>query len=802
MTFLRDVRFGLLMMRKNPGFTLVALLTLVLGIGANTAIFSVVNSVLLRPLPYEGAEQLVRIHSSKPPQFDQFPISPGDFMEWQEQTKSFEQIAAYFTGPPLILTGSGDPEQFEGAHVSASAFPLLRVAPLMGRTFLPEEEGLGNDQVVVLSYGLWQRRFGADPRIIGQPVRLSDQSYTVIGVMPANFKFPSDRTEAWVPTGFAPDDRDKHGAHYLSVLARLKPGVGVQQSQAEIDTVGRRLAEQYPDSNAGWNFKVVTWQEDIVGPIKPALLLVSGAVLFVLLIACVNVTNLLLARAAARSREMSIRAALGASRGQIVRQLLTESLVLSLIGGALGLLLTIWGVKLLLALASETLPVVNGVTVDGRVLGFTLILSLLTGVIFGLVPALQVSTPNLTESLKEGGRGGTEGVGRSRLRKLLVVSEVVLALVLLIGAGLLIRSFLRLRDVNPGFNSRNVLTMKISLPRTRYPEEAQQAAFFEKVLQNVSTLPGVQTAAAVAPLPFDGDMNYDFVIEGRPAITAAETPSANYYLISPDYFRVMGVPLLKGRPFNERDRKGVPRVAIINETMARKYFPGEDPIGKRINVTNGSDVLREIVGVSGDVKQYGLDDETKSQIYEPYLQEPFFVMTLAVRTEGDPMILKGQVYGKVLSIDKEQPVTGVRTLDSIVAESLARRRFTMALFSIFAAVALTLATIGIYGVMSYLVSQRTHEIGIRMTLGAQAGDIMKLVVGQGVLLVVIGTVIGLLAAFALTRVMSSLLFGVSATDFMTFALVSVLLFVVAILASYIPARRAMRVDPMTAMRRE
>ncbi|MCA1621651.1 MAG: ABC transporter permease [Acidobacteria bacterium] len=799
---LRDVRYGLAMMLKRPGFTLVTLATLVLGIGANTAIFSVVNSLLLRPLPYEGAERVVRLHDSKPPQFEQFPVSPGNFMAWREQAGSFEQIAAYFTGPPLVMHSGERPEQLDGVRVSASLFPMLRVKPVIGRPFTPEEEESGRDQVVLLSHGLWQRRFGGAPSVIGQALTLSDKTYTVVGVMPPDFKFPTDRTEAWVPTGFTQKDRTRYGSHYLSVLARLKPGAQLPQAQSEMDAIAGRLAEQNPQTNSGWGTKVVAWQEDVVGSLRTPLLILSGAVVFVLLIACVNVTNLLLAHATSRSREVAIRMALGASRGRIVRQFLTESVLLSVVGGALGLLLAVWGVGALASLASDTLPGAKDFWVDGRVLAFTAAVSLLTGIVFGLTPALQFSRPDLNETLKEGGRSGSDGGFRNRPRRLLVITEVVMALVLLVGAGLLIRSFQKLRDVSPGFDTQDVLTMNVALPRTRYKEEAKQADFFEKALREVSTLPGVKAAAAVSPLPFGNDMNYGFSIIGRPEFDPNQLPTANYYLISPDYFRVMGVTLLKGRAFTDNDRQNVPRVAIINETMARKYFPDQDPLGKQIEVSNGSDVTREIVGVVGDVKQYGLDTEVKPQIYEPYLQEPFFVMTILARTATNPAGMAESIHTRILAVDKDQPVTNVRTMESIVSDSMTKRRFLMTLLSIFAGVALVLATVGIYGVMSYIVSQRTHEIGIRIALGARAADIVKLVVGQAVLLVVVGVVIGLAASFALTRIMSSLLFGVTPTDPPTFAGVSLILIAAALVASYIPARRAMKVDPMEALRQD
>ena len=799
---LQDLRYGKAMMWKRPGFTLVTLTALALGIGANTAIFSAVNSILLRSLPYEAPEQLVRIHDAKPGQYEEFPASPGNFHVWREQASSFENIAAYFTGPPLVMPGSDRPQVFEGARVTPTLFPLLKVQPLLGRTFTPEEETIDRALVVLLSQGLWQRHFGSNPGVIGQQITLSDKSYTIVGVMPASFKFPTDRAELWVPTGFNQKDRTRHGSHHLSVIGRLKPGTPIQQAQAELNTISQRLAEQRPETNAGWITKVVNWQEDLVGSVKRPLWIITGAVLLVLFIACLNIINLMLAQSISRTREVAIRMALGASRGRVIRQLLTESVLLAVVGGILGLLLAFAGVRALSSLAADTLPSASNITIDWRVLVFTMALSMLTGIIFGLAPALQFSRPDMQDMLKEGGRGGTEGAHRHLLRKLLVISEVGFAIMLLVGAGLLIRSFSKLRDVNPGFNPNNVLAMNVSLHRTRYPKEPEQAAFFDKLVQSVSTVPGVQVAGAVSPLPFGSDMNYGFQISSQPPADPNQLPQANYYLVSSDYFRLMNIPVLKGRAFTNADRENVPRVAIINNTMALRHFGNEDPIGKQINITNGSDVWREIVGVVGDVKQYGLDVEVKPQIYEPYLQEPFFMMTILARTNGNPTDLAEPVQRQVYALDKNQPVTKITSMEAVVSESLAKRRFSMTLLTIFAGVGLVLVTIGIYGLMAYMVSQRTHEVGIRMALGARASDIVKLVVGQAVILVIIGIVIGLGASHALTRTMTSLLFGVTTTDWRTFVGVSALLITVAILASFLPAYRAMKVNPVEALREE
>jgi putative ABC transport system permease protein len=787
------------MLLKNPGFAVIAVIALALGIGANAAIFSVVNAVLLRSLPYDDPDRLIVLRENKIPQFPEFSVSPGNFLDWQKQNTVFEKLAA-IRGFSYNLVGTGEPERLRGARISAGLFEMLGVKPAQGRTFLAEEDQPGRDSVVILSNSLWQRRFGADPNILGRALTLNASTYTVIGVMPPDFQFPDRETELFTPVAFDAKQAEQHGAHYISVVGRLKPGVGLEQAQTEMSAIAARLSQQYPDSNAGWGVSLFRMQEYESRDIKQALLVLLGAVALVLLIACANVANLLLARATARAREIAIRTALGASRWRVIRQLLTESILLALVGGGLGLLLAVWGMDLLLALAPEDLPRVKNGALDARVLGFTILITLLTGIVFGLVPALQSSRPNLNETLKEGGRGTTGG--HHRVRGALVVTEVALAMMLLIGAGLLIRSFYRLQQVDPGFNPKNALAVTVSLPAKKYAEEEQQAAFFTQLIEKVSGLPGVVAVGATQSLPIQGDYVLGFNIQGRPPDAPGEEPSTNYYAVSPDYFKAMGIPLLRGRLFTERDKKDTPRVAIINETMAKKFFPGEDPIGKGINVTNGPERFREIVGIVADVKQYGLDRPTTAQTYEPYLQTPFSGMTLIVRTEGNPTALNAGVRGQVLSIDKDQPVSRSRTLEEVIAESVAKQRFAMMLLGIFAVVALILAAVGLYGVMSYSVTQRTHEIGIRMALGAQQKDVLKLVVGQGMILALIGVGVGLLASLALTSVMRTLLFGITATDPLTFLAIPLLLAVVALAASLMPARRAMKVDPMIALRYE
>ena len=800
-TFWQDLRYGARMLWKKPGFTVVAFVTLALGVGANTAIFSVVNAVLLRPLPFADPDRLVVIRETKLPQFPEFSVSPGNFLDWQRQTTVFEQIAA-LSGVSYNLIGSGEPERLRGSRVTANLFSTLGVKPALGRDFKPEEDQEGRNNVVIISYGLWARRFGADPNIIGQALTLSGRSYTVIGVMPQTFRLLDRATDVWAPMAFTAQERENHGDHYIFAFGRLKPQVTQEQATAEMRTIAQRLEQQYPDSNAGWGVKLVPLLQYMVGDMRPALLVLLGAVALVLLIACANVANLLLARAAARQKEIAIRTAMGAGRWRIMRQLLTESVLLALIGGSLGLLLAVWGLDLLLALAPENLPRVKDVSIDARALGFTFGITLLTGVLFGFVPALQASRPNLNETLKEGGRGMTGDARRQRVRHALVAGEIAVALLLLIGAGLLLKSFWRLQEVEPGFNPKNALAVNLELPRMKYPEDQQCAAFYSQLIERVSSLPGVQAVGASSVLPFADDYVVGFVIQGRPPVAPGEMRSANYYAVSPDYFKAMGIPLIRGRFFTERDNQDAPRVMIINETMARRYFPDEDPIGKRILITQGPETFREIVGIVGDVKQYGLDTETTAQTYEPYLQQPFSFMTLVVRATTDATSLGAAVRSQVLAVDKDQPVSSIETLEKLVSDSVARQRFSMTLLGVFAGVALVLAAVGIYGVMAYAVTQRTHEIGIRMALGAQDVDVLRLVIGQGMILALIGVACGLIGAFALTRLMSSLLFGVRATDPFVFAGVALLLAGVALVACYIPARRAARVDPNVALRYE
>ncbi len=799
-TLLQDVRYGARMLIKHPGFTMVAVIALALGIGANTAIFSVVNTVLLRPLPYRQPDRLMAVRSYQVPKHPDAPVSPGDFFDWRQQSQLFEGLAAYRTRSVTLLTGS-EPERLPAAQVTAGLITTLGVSPLHGRDFMAEEDQPNSGRVAIISYGLWQRRFAGDAKVVGQPVTINANAYTIVGVMPPGFKFPQPDIDIWTPLAFDDDERQSHTAHSIYVLGRLQPGVGVAEAQGEMETIAARLREQHADSNAGWYIRVVPMLDFAVARIKPALLLLLGAVGFVLLIACANIANLLLARAASRQKELAIRTAMGASRWRVMRQLLTESVLLALVGGALGVLLAVWGIDALLALAPDDLPRIDEVAIDRYALLFTLAVTIITGIAFGLAPALQASKPDLNEALKETGRGTTGGRRRQRVRSALVVAEVALALVLLVGGGLMLRSFAKLMQVDPGFNPEQVLTANVSLPRKKYPEGSQQAAFYKQLTENVATLPGVQSVGGANAIIFE-DFILGLAVKGRPPVNPGEMPITNYAAVTPDYFKSMGIRLIKGRFFAEADNADAPRVALINETLAKRYFPDQDPIGQYINVTIGPETWRQIVGIVGDVKQAGLDQATPAQTYEPLWQAPTPFMTLVVRSDAPPATLSAAIRGEVLKLDKEQPVSNIKTMEQVLAASVSQQRFSMLLLAVFAVVALTLAAVGLYGVMAYSVTQRTHELGIRMALGASSRDVLRLVMGHGLLLATTGVVIGLAAAFFLTRLMESLLFGVTATDPLTFVAIAALQMLVALAASFVPARRALKVDPMIALRYE
>jgi predicted permease len=802
----QDLRFGARVLAKRPGFTLVAIITLALGIGANTAIFSVVNTVLLQPLPYKDADRLVMVWEDASQQgFPHNSTTPANFIDWREQNRVFEGMAA-IGRESFNLTGVGEPEKIDGRRVSANLFDLLGVEPHLGRAFLPEEDRPGAGRVVILSYGLWQRRFGSDINIIEKPLTLNGEIFTVVGVMPPRFQFPSREVEVWVPIAFDSREAANRGRHFLEVIARTKPGITLQEAQAEMDAIAARLQRQYPDTNTSTSSAVISLHEQVVGDIKPALLVLLGAVGLVLLIACANVANLLLARAAVRQKEIAIRIALGAGRLRLMRQFLAESVLLAVLGGGVGLLLALWGVSLLKAFIPQNISQAQAVTVDAKVLGFTLAVSLLTGLIFGLAPMTQASKFDLNETLKEGGRDSGAGSRGNRIRGLLVITEVAISLILLVGAGLLINSFMRLRHIDPGFRADNLLTMRIVLPQLKYADHRRRSAFYTDLIRRVEALPGVQSAAVTnwIPLVLQGD-TVGICIEGRPDPGPAERPDVVTRVVSPHYFATMGIELLQGHEFGEQNRVGSRPVVVISETMARRLWPGEDPVGKRITPgrPDNPDNWCEIIGVVKDVRQFQLDADPKPQMYFTYEQAGFFAPNhLVVRTNVEPQSLAATVRGTVWEIDKDQPVSNISTMEEVLSESVARQRFSTLLLGIFAAVALVLAAVGIYGVMSYSVAQRTREIGIRLALGAQSRDVLKLVIIQGMRLASVGVTVGLIGALALTRLMRSLLFGVSATDPLTFGAIAFVLTGVALLACYVPARRATKVDQMIALRYE
>jgi putative ABC transport system permease protein len=813
-TLLQDLRYGIRTLLKKPGFTAIAILSIALGIGANTAVFSVVNAVLLKSLPFTEPDRIALIWGKTTTEGvldDRNQVSATDVADFRSQSSVFEEVAAYTNWMP-ILSGEGEAERVPSLQVGDGFFQVMKGEPLLGRVFSPEEQQDGKDFVIVLSFGLWQRRFAADPNIIGKTLQLNSRPYTIIGVLPADFhSLPATLTTLNVPhvelyrPVAEPYDETQRSARHLRAIARLKSGATLEQAQTEMKVIAERLEQEHPTTNTGYGVRLVSLTEDTVGTLRPTLLLIFGAVVFVLLIACANVGNLLLARSSARQKEITIRAALGASRARLVRQLLTESMLLSLSGGALGLLLALWGTGVIEALGSQINPLFNNLEINLRVLAFTFLMSILTGVIFGLAPALQMSKTDLNEALKEGGRGSGAGATRNRLRSVLVVSEVALTLILLVCAGLLIQTVMRLREVNTGFNAKNILTMNIGLPGIRYPKPSDRIAFFHKITERIEALPGVEAAGVTSVLPLSG--NFDgrgLVIEDHPKPRGEEL-SVDLYVVTPGYLRALQIQLLRGRLLLAEDTENSQQVALINETMARALWENENPIGKRIRMT-GSPAnpapWRTIVGVVRDVTQYGIDKKPPMQFYLPESQMGFSFMSLVLRTTSEPAAMTAAVRNEILAVDKEQAVYQVATMEELLSASISLRRFFMLLLLSFAGLALALAGVGIYGVMSYTVAQRTPELGIRIALGAGAGDIFKLVIGQGMLLALSGVAIGVVAALALTQLMSSLLFGVSANDPTTFILIALLLSLIALLACYVPARRATKVDPMIALRYE
>ncbi len=818
-TLLHDARYSIRMLRKNPAFTVVAVIALALGIGATSAIFSVVNAVLLRPLPFKDPAGLVRIWGKF--EKDGIPknwISQPELLDLKEQSQTFEDIAAFETGG-ANLTTSGDPARVNRASVSASLFPILGIQASIGRTFLEEEDKPGRDKVVLVGDALWRSRFGADPALVGKTLVLSGTTYSVVGIMPPGFQFP-ERDELWVPLAIDIANLDDRGSHGLEVVARLKPGVTPAQSQADLTNISATLTQRYPNNYAAGGFGLypVSMLDELVGNIRPALYILLGAVGFVLLIACANVANLLLARASAREKEVAIRAAMGARRGRLIQQLLTESVILAAIGSALGLALAYLGVKLFVAFGPSEIARIEEIGLDVRVVGFSVLMAVVTGLAFGLAPAIQISKPDLHDSLKEGGRGSTSG--RHRLRNVLVVSEVAIALVLLAGAGLMIKSFQRLLQVDMGFRTEKTLTLRLTIPSATYKEDAQIGGFYRQLLDKVKAIPGVESAGAISELPLSGSYSS--------GSTAVENPDTDESLktfrgfpyieadrrsVSPDYFSAMGIALKAGRLFTDADTENAPPVAVVDESFQRRFWPKGGAIGKRFiaRFNDGKDIKwGQIVGVVAHIRHYGVDQakqfelgqEGREQAYFPYAQSPSNRMYLAIKTGVDPLSLTSAVRDAVLSLDREVPVYEVKTMDQLVTSSLAQRQLNMILFAAFSAIALILAAVGIYGVMSYSVTQRTHEIGIRMALGAQQSSVLSLVVRQGMTLALAGVAIGLGFAVALTRLMSSLLFGVSATDPVTFAAIAAILTGVALVACLVPAHRATRVDPMIALRYE
>ena len=802
-TLLQDIRYGLRMLLKHKGFTAVAIIALGLGIGANTAIFSLVNGVLLRPLPYPDADRIVYFEGQNSPEgITDSNISVPDFQDWTTQSQAFSYTAFFWTGGAALAEQGGEPERVPRVGVTARFFEVLGVQPMLGRSLLAEDDQPNTATVAILSEGLWKRRFGSDRNIVGRSITINTRPVTVVGVMPRGFEFP-ENTQIWTPSAINPAEEPRDNRAY-SAIGRLKPGVELEQAQSQISAINAHSAKAFPETNKGWDAHLARLHERLVRSVRPSLLLLSGAVGCVLLIACANVANLLLARASARQKEIAIRTAMGASRGRVLRQMLTESVLLSTIGGAVGLLLSFWLIELLVSISPPNSPRFGEAGLDLRVLAFTLAISALTGLIFGLAPALHASKLDVSGSLKEGGRTG-EGHRRTSARSLLLIGEVAMSLILLVGAGLLVKSFLRLQEVKPGFNPERVLIASLSLPGAKYKEEQQRIDFYRQLTERLKALPGVEAAGAGVNLPLgasDYGIGRAFVPEGR-SLNADEAVNASWSTITPAYFEALQVPLLAGRAFDERDDGNGPKVVIVNRAVARKHFGSETAaIGRQLRIWRDEKFSREVVGVVGETKSGALEEESGAQIYTPHAQDGSWgFMTLVIRTVADPASITATLRREVLALDKDLPIFNVKTMEDVVAASIGSRRVSMLLFSVFAGAALLLAAVGIYGVMAYSVTQRTQEIGIRMALGAQKGDVLRMVISQGMTLALIGIGVGVVGAFGLTRVIANLLFGVNAADPLTFATISLLLFTVSFLACYLPARRAAKLDPMKALAR-
>jgi putative ABC transport system permease protein len=812
--WIADFRFGLRSLRRSPSFAVGAILVLALGIGANTAIFSIVNAVLLRPLPYEDPSRLVQVWHVPPaksfPGITLFSVSPANYLDWQAQSSSFDSMAIY-GGRSLTFGGKDQPEMLQASNVAPEFFSVLRARPLLGRVFAPEENRPGSNHVIVLGHKFWRDRFGADPNIVGRDITLDSQPYAVVGVMPEKFRFPSF-ADAWVPLGWTNEDRAVRGNHNYLVIARLKSGLEITQAKSELAMISTRLEQLYPEDDKGWGATVIPLREQLVGDVRTALLVLLGAVAFVLLIACANVANLVLAKTLARRKEIAIRSSLGASRAAILRNILSETVLLSVIGGVLGFLLARVSLDVSLRLLADHLPSFAEITLDTRVLAFTLLLSVLAGVLAGLIPSLRFSRVDVNEGLKLGqSRGSSDSGGKTR--NLLVVSEVALSLVLLVGAGLMVRTLLELRNVSPGFEPSKVLTMDVSVGRTKFPTPAAAISFFNEVLQRVRAVPGIESAGLIDSLPLNGDggSHQPFSIEGRPVLPMADQPEVDVRVISPGYLLAMHVPVIRGRDFQDSDAAGRPSAALISESLARRFWPNEDPIGKHLTLTFFPDVVQEVVGIVGNVKLDSLSETRPvDAIYVALAQMTVpkgstfqsFGLTVAARAVSDPHGVISAVTDAVHQVGSDVPVLKVLSMDEVIAQSVSPQRFNVFLLSSFAGLALLLAAVGIYGVLSYTVRRRVREIGIRMALGATDSDVLKLVVTDGMKPILLGVVIGFAAALALSRLIASLIFGVRPTDPLTFTAVSVLLILVGIVANIVPAYRATRIEPVRTLRDE